>query len=255
MKLFKTMTKKPIKFVAAVVTAMAGISSFAMAASPQPVDLGNAGNYAILSKAGITTTGVTSVIGNIGVSPIAATAMTGFGLSLDSAGKFSTSKLVTGKVFAANYAVPTPADLTTAILDMESAYTDAAGRPSDITEKNNGDIGGLVLSPGVYKWSSAVTIPKNVTLKGSANDVWIFQIAKGLTVSNGTQVILSGGAQAKNVFWQVGEQVTLGTTAKFDGVILGKTAIVMKTGAKINGRALSQTAVTMDANAVTQPNS
>jgi hypothetical protein len=253
MNIYKVITKQPLPLFAVILAAAAVTTSIAYAASPNPVELGAAEDYAILSKSGITTTGVTSVVGNIGVSPIAATAMTGFGLSLNSDGQYSKSKLVTGKIFAADYAEPTPAKQSTAILNMEAAYTDAAGRPADITEKNNGNIGGLTLSPGVYKWSSVVNIPKNVTLKGSADDVWIFQIAKGLNVDNGTQVILDGGAQPKNVFWQVGEQVTLGTTAKFSGVILGKTAIVMKTGAKINGRALAQTAVTMDANTVTQP--
>jgi hypothetical protein len=253
MSLFRAIIKNPVYLVAVIMVTAAGVTIIANAASPAPVDLGAAKDYAILSKSGITTTGVTSVVGNIGVSPIAATAMTGFGLSLDSAGQFSKSKLVTGKIFAADYAAPTPAKQSTAILNMEAAYTDAAGRPADITEKNNGNIGGLTLSPGVYKWSSVVTIPKSVTLKGNADDVWIFQISKGLTMSNGTQVILDGGAQPNNVFWQVGEQVTLGTTAEINGNILGKTAIVMQTGAKINGRALAQTAVTMDANTVTQP--
>jgi len=238
---------------ALLITGVAGSVGVANAASPAPVDLGKVSNYAILAKSGITTTGITSVNGNIGVSPIAATSMTGFGLSLDSEGQFSTSKLVNGKVYAADYAVSTPANQTAAVLDMEAAYTDAAGRAADVSEKGAGNIGGLTLSPGVYKWSSVVTIPKSVTLAGGANDVWIFQIAKGLTMSNGAKIILSGGAQSKNVFWQVGEQVTLGTTSDFKGNILGKTAIVMQTGAVIDGRALAQTAVTMDANKVTQP--
>jgi hypothetical protein len=253
MHTFESNTKQSVKFMAVLLTAMVGSTGLANAAGPDPVDLGAANNFAILAKSGITTTGITSVTGNIGVSPIAATAMTGFGLSLDSAGQFSTSQLVNGKVYAADYAVPTPAEQTKAVLNMEAAYTDAAGRPADFTEKGAGNIGGLTLSPGVYKWSSVVTIPKSVTLSGGANDVWIFQIAKGLTMSNGAKVILSGGAQAKNVFWQVGEQVTLGTTSNFNGIILGKTAIVMQTGAVINGRALAQTAVTLDANTVTQP--
>lgn len=253
MQTYKCFSKRLIGFTAAVLTTFLGTAGVSNAESPDMVNLGAAVNYAILAKSGITTTGKTSVTGNIGVSPIAATAMTGFALTLDSAGQFSKSQLVSGKVYAADYAAPTPADQSDAILNMEAAYTDAAGRAADITEKGAGNIGGLTLSPGVYKWSSVVTIPTDVTLSGGSNDVWIFQIAKGLTMSNGAKVILSNGAQAKNVFWQVAGQVTLGTTSKFSGIILSKTGIVMQTGAELNGRALAQTAVTLDANTVVEP--
>jgi hypothetical protein len=219
-------------------------------ASPKPVSLGMSANYVILSKSGISTTGVTSIIGNIGVSPIAATAITGFGLILDRTGQFSISPIVTGNIYAATYAVPTPANLTTAIHNMEAAYTDAAGRAANVTELGAGNIGGMTLSPGVYKWSSSLSIPIDVTLSGDANSVWIFQIAGGLTVSSAKTIILAGGAQAKNIFWQVAGVATLGTTSDFKGVILCKTAIVMQTGAVITGKALAQTAVTLDANKV-----
>ena len=137
---------------------------------------------------------------------------------------------------------------------MEAAYTDAAGRVlPDATELGAGNIDGMTLAPGLYKWGTVVLIPTGVTLSGGANDVWIFQIAQGLTVGNGALVTLSGGAQAKNIFWQVAEQVTLGTTSDFKGVILGQTLIAMNTGAALNGRALAQTAVTLQANAVTKP--
>ena len=218
------------------------------------VNLGTAGNFAILSKSGISTTGTTSIIGDIGVSPIAATAITGFGLILDSSGTFSTSSLVTGKVYAAIYAAPTPANLTTAVSDMQTAYTNAAGRTlPTATELGAGNIGGLPLAPGLYKWGPGVIIPTNVTLSGGANDVWIFQIAQTLTVSSGVHVILSGGAQAKNIFWQVAGKTTLGTTSVFNGNILDKTAIVLNRGATLNGRALAQTAVTLIGDTVVEP--
>jgi hypothetical protein len=215
-----------------------------------PVDLGTADNFTILAKSGISTTGTTAVIGDIGVSPIAATAITGFGLVLDASSTFSTSALVTGNVFAADYAPPTPANLTTAVGDMETAYTDAAGRAADVTELGAGNIGGLTIAPGVYKWGTAVTIPTNVTLSGGAGDVWIFQIAGGLSIASATQVLLSGGAEVSNIYWQVAGQTTLGTTSQFKGVILDATAIVMNTGATLDGRALAQTAVTLDSNVV-----
>jgi hypothetical protein len=219
-------------------------------ASPKPVALGMSANYVILSKSGISTTGVTSIVGNIGVSPIAATAITGFGLVLDRSGQFSKSPLVSGNIYAATYAVPTPANLTTAIHNMEAAYTDAAGRAANVTELGAGNIGGMTLSTGVYKWSSSLSIPTDLTLSGDANAVWIFQIAGGLTLSSATTINLTGGAQAKNIFWQVAGVASLGTTSDFKGVILSKTAIVMQTGAVITGKALAQTAVTLDANKV-----
>lgn len=219
-------------------------------ALPSPVVLGLAGNYVILAKSGITTTGVTSIVGNLGVSPIAATAITGFGLVLDATGQFSRSPLVTGNIYAATYKVPTPSNLTTAILNMEAAYTNAAGRPANVTELGAGNIGGKTLAPGVYKWGTSVLIPTDVTLSGNENAVWIFQIAGGLTVASAKAVNLIGGAQAKNVFWQVAGVVSLGTTSNFKGIILAKTNIVMKTGAVLNGKALAQTAVTLDANKV-----
>lgn len=218
------------------------------------VDLGTAGNFAILSKSGISTTGVTVVVGNMGTSPIDSTAITGFGLIIDSSNQFATSSLVNGSIYAADYVSPTPSILTTAISNMETAYTDAAGRTiPDYTELGTGNIGGLNLTPGLYKWGTGVTIPLDVTLSGNSTDIWIFQIAQTLDISSGKKVLLSGGAQAKNIFWQVGGQATLGTTSVFNGNILGQTAIVLNTGATLNGRALAQTAVTLDANAVTSP--
>ena len=160
---------------------------------------------------------------------------------------------MTGKLFAANMEVPTPANLTTAVGNMETAYTDAAGRPSDTTELGAGNISGLTIAPGVHKWGTGLLLASGITLNGGANDVWIFQIAQNLTVNNGVIVTLSGGAQAKNIFWQVAGQATLGTTSDFKGTILSKTLIAMQTGAKLNGRALAQTAVTLQANAVTAP--
>jgi len=156
-------------------------------------------------------------------------------------------------VFAADYADPTPANLTTAVLDMMIAYTDAAGRAPDVTELGAGNIGGLTLVPGVYKWGTGVLVPTDVTLSGGPNDVWIFEIAQDLVMSSGARVNLSGGAQAQNVFWQVFGIVDLGTTSHFEGIALVQTAITLKTGATVNGRLLAQTAVTLDAAAVTQP--
>ena len=221
-----------------------------------PVDLGTAGNFAILSKAGISTTGTTTINGDIGISPAAASFITGFGALPfgDSTNTFSTSPLVAGKIYAANYTAPTPANLTAAVSAMEAAYTNAAGRtPPDSTELGAGNISGMTLGPGIYKWATGVIINvhDSLILSGGASDVWIFQIGTTLDVGSYAYIALRGGAQPQNIFWQVATQTTLGTYTNFVGTILDATTIVIMTGATLNGRALSQTAVTLDA--VTMP--
>ena len=219
-----------------------------------PVDLGAAGDFAILAKAGISVVPTnTDITGNIGVSPAAASSITDFGLTADSTGVFATSAIVNGRVFASDYAAPTPANLTAAVGDMELAYTDAAGRAADSTELGAGDIGGLTLDPGVYKWGTDLLVPTDVTLAGNATDVWIFQIAQNLTLSSGIGILLSGGALPENIVWQVGGGADLGTTAHLEGVVMAQTAITLRTGASVNGRLFAQTAVALDGNTVVQP--
>jgi hypothetical protein len=225
---------------------------------PLPVDLGTAGDFVILAKSGISTTGTTAIGGDIGVSPIKAVGLTGFSQTMDASGEFSTSDYVTapGKLYASDYAVPTPAKMTAAISDMETAYTDAAGRtlPAPTIDLGAGDISNLTLTPGLYKWGTGVSMDnRGVTLSGGANDVWILQISGNLTVASGAIVILGGSAQAKNIFWQVAGQATLGTTSQFKGIILCQTLIAIQNGASFTGRALAQTAVTLNANAITAP--
>jgi hypothetical protein len=223
-------------------------------AAQLPVNLGTAGNYVILSKSGISTVPTSVITGDIGVSPISSTAITGFSLIHSIFSAFATSAQVTGKVYAPNYFPPTPANLTTAVGDMQTAYTDAAGRTTpNFTELGAGQIGGLTLVPGLYKWSTSVLISSDVTLNGGPNDVWIFQIAGNITQANGTKIHLAGGALAKNIFWQAAGLVALGTTSHFEGIIMSKTLISLATGASINGRLLAQTAVTLQSNVVTMP--
>src|SRR5580704_16510782 len=131
----------------------------------------------ILAESGISSVPSCAITGNLGISPAAASFITGFGSIADSTNVFSTSPQVTGKVYAADYTAPTPSNLTTAVSDMQLAFTDAAGRAPNFTERGAGNIGGLTLTPGVYRWSTGVLIPTNVTLTGGATDVWIFQIA------------------------------------------------------------------------------
>ncbi len=220
---------------------------------PGIVDLGTAGNFVILGKSGISTTGVTSITGDIGVSPIDQTALTGFSQIIDASGEFSTSIYVNGKLYASDYAVPTPDILTTAISDMETALTTAMGMTlSVINEEGAGIISGLTLAPGLYKWTTGVLIAGGgVTLSGGPDDTWVFQIDQDLTVN--ADVILSGGAQAKNIFWVTAAQALLNTGVDFSGNIIASTLIDMKTGSKATGRLLSQTAVTLDAATVVKP--
>ena len=229
-------------------------------AGPAPVDLGTPGDvsgaadYVILAKTAITNSGTSAITGDIGLSPSAASYLTGFAATLPAGGTASTSAQVTGKIYASDYAAPTPANLTSAIGKMQTAFTDAAGRTNpDHTELGSGSIGGLTLAPGLYKWSNTVSIATDVTISGTANDVWIFQIAGDLTIAAAKNVILAGGASAKNITWQVAGQTTLGTTSHFEGTLLCQTAITLNTGASLHGRALAQTQVALDSNTVTLP--
>jgi hypothetical protein len=138
-----------------------------------------------------------------------------------------------------------------AILDMKTAYNSAAA--ARIPTVLNLTLGSTPLIPNTYKWGGNVAITTDLTLNGGVNDVWIFQIAGTLDIASGKKIILTGGAQAKNIFWQVAGVVTLGTTSQFNGIILAATKIAMQTGASINGRLLAETEVTLQSNAVTQP--
>ncbi|HUQ07065.1 MAG TPA: ice-binding family protein [Kofleriaceae bacterium] len=222
-----------------------------------PSDLAGAASYVILAKTGITNvTGSTITGGHLGLSPAAASFITGFGMAADASNVYATSPSVVapGKLYAADYASPTPSNLTTAVLAMEAAYVDAAGRTNeDFLNLQSGNIGGQTLVPGLYKWGTGVTIPADVTIAGGANDVWIFQIANDLDLSAAKRVNLTGGAQAKNVYWQVAGEVTLHADSHFEGVILSKTGITMQTTATLTGRALAQTLVAIDNNAITAP--
>lgn len=216
------------------------------------VDLGSALNYVILAKTAVNNSPTSAITGDIGLSPAATSYVTGFALT-NSTG-YATSVQVTGKLYAADMAPPTNTNLTTAVSDMLLAYTNAAGRSiPDFVELATGNIGGKTLTPGLYKWTNTVTAPSSLTIAGGPNDVWIFQIAGNLTVSSAVNITLSGGAQAKNIFWQVAGQTTIGTTSHFEGVILCQTGITMQTGASLNGRALAQTAVVLGSNTVTRP--
>jgi len=212
------------------------------------VDLGVAANFAILSKTGITDVYKTSITGNIGSSPITGAAI------------LVSCAEVKGTIYTVDAAGPlpsrvtSPSMLTTAVSNMEAAYTDAAGRITpDFLNLGAGTIGSITLTPGLYKWTSNLVIPTDITISGGAADVFIFQVSGTLKMSSAVKIILTGGVLAKNIFWQTTDAVTLGTTSHFEGNILSQTGINMQTGASINGRLLAQTAVTLQKNTVVIP--
>jgi hypothetical protein len=217
------------------------------------VNLGTASNYVILALSGVTNVPTSAVTGNVGLNGAAA-GMTGFSETLDASGTFSTSAQVTGKLYASDYAAPTPADLTAAVTDTGAAFTDADARISGTTNLNAGNLTGQNLTPGVYNWTTAVSVDSAgaVTLTGTATDVWVLQIAGTLTMNPGSTVTLAGGALPQNVFWRT-SAAALDTTAHMEGIVLSNSDITLANGASVKGRLYATSAVTLISNTVTRP--
>ena len=211
-----------------------------LAAGPAPVNLRSTAHFAILAGAAITTTGGGVINGDVGASPI-----TGAAISL-------TAAQVNGTIYCVDAAGPAgsviaPNLLTTAKGDLTIAYNDAAGRTpvptGDFLNPGFGNMGGLNIGPGLYKFTGEALITgSDLTLTGGPDDVWIFQIASDLQEGSMIQIILAGGAQPRNIFWQVGTGATIGTFAVFYGTIMANTAVVMNTSSTMEGRAMSFTA-------------
>lgn len=211
-----------------------------LGSGPLPVDLGAAGAFTILAQSAITSVPSSVINGDLGLSPAAGSAYV-----------LSCAEVATGIIYTASAGGPACETvnavlLTAAIGAKNTAYTNAAGRAPDYTELGTGSIGGFNLGPATYKWSTPVTITADLKLTGGANDVWIFQIAQGLSISSGVKVILEGGALPQNIYWQVVAAADMGTTSVFKGTILSQTNIAMKTGSSINGKLFAGTAVTLD---------
>ena len=231
----------------------------AVTSAEPTVELLEAGEFVILAKSGISTVPNSTIIGDIGVSPITGTAMTGFSLTLDSLAQFSTSTQVIanpddplnhpGHAYAASYGAPISERLTTAVSAMETAYTDAAGRDNTDGARINlggGLLGGVYggpehpLTPGVYTFGTDVLLTSNVTFSGSG--AFIIQMTGNLIQAENYHVILANGATATDIFWQVAGTVAVGAGAHMEGIILVKTKADFLTGSSLNGRILTQTA-------------
>jgi hypothetical protein len=243
-----------------------------------PVNLLTAGDYVIRANTAITyngTAGAAAITGDVGISPNAASFITGFSVfAVDALNDFATAAEVVspGKIYAPDYIGGqigstglTPAKMTAAQNDNITAYNDAAGRTAGtgtFLNAGTGSLDGLTLVPGVYTWGtdliSSSGTAGDVTISGGPDDVFIFQVAGYFRPGNGSSMILSnpaGGAlpRAKNIFWQVGgSDVTLGTTAHIEGVVLSAGFITLNASATANSRLLAQTAVTVGGT-VTQP--
>lgn len=244
------------KVSAAVILSILTASSFlaGCGSSDTASNLGSSSGYVIMAKTGVSNVTGSSILGNIAVSPAAATYITGFGLTADRTNTFSTSSSVNGRIYAADYAPPTPANLTGAFGDMETGYTELAGRAPIDTGLHGGNLGTQTLAPGVHYWSTSVGIAGgNLTLNGNSTDVWVMQVAGNVSLAAAYSVVLTGGALAKNVYWQVAGQVTTGSTSHFEGLIYSQTAITFGTLASLTGKAFAQTRVNLDNNSITQP--
>ncbi|HWR81745.1 MAG TPA: ice-binding family protein [Candidatus Deferrimicrobium sp.] len=212
-------------------------TTLAAAVDQLPVPLASTVNYAVLAGATITNTGATNITGDVGLSP--GSSVTGF-----------PPGIIVGTKHVGD-----PSAIQ-AKLDLTAAYNDAAGRtlgPVSVA----GNLGGMTLPPGLYKSTSGLAISSgDLTLdaKSNANAVWIFQIASTLTTTSGRKVILSGGAKAANIFWQVGTSATLGTTSVFKGTIMADQSITINTGASLEGRVLARIGgVTLSGNTIVRP--
>jgi hypothetical protein len=226
-----------------VILITGGLGTPCTSSAQAGLNLGTAANFAVLAGAAVTSTGNTDVTGDLGVW--AGTGVTGFqGIVPGGPG------IVHGNIHAGD------ATAQTAQGDLTTAYNDAAGRTLAPVNVANADLGGRTLAPGLYKSTGTLALTGTLTLdaQGDVNGVWIFQVASSLDTATGSQVILSGGAKASNVFWQVGSSATLGTTTAFKGTIMANQSITLAHGATLDGRALASIAsVTMDENVITIP--
>ena len=217
----------------------------------EAVDLRTAGNYVVLARTAINNTPTSIFTGDLGLSPMAESFITGFS-QISSTG-FSTSDQVSGRIYASDMSSPTPANLASAVDNLIIAYDNAEARTDpDFIDLHSGEIDGQTLSPGLYKWSESVLITGTLTFSGNENDVWILQVTDNVTMRNDLEITLNGGAQAKNIFWQVGGNVSIGANSHFEGILLLMNGITMNAGSSLNGRVLTRAGAIFNAVTVTE---
>ncbi|KAK4698859.1 hypothetical protein P7C70_g7410, partial [Phenoliferia sp. Uapishka_3] len=261
--------------LAALALNVASAAPIVAGTGPGHINLKTAGNFTIIGQSGISSVPSSVITGNIACSPIAATGLTGFSLvygesasevgvdrsdadssstSTESGSTYSTSSQVSEKVYAADYADPTPQNIKQAITDSDNAYNTAqAMTPPDYYNYGAGNIGGASLTPGLYNWNSGVNASSDFTISGSSQDTWVFQIDGVLSLSSQAKASLSGGAQAKNIFWAVTGGAKIGVESHLEGIVSSATTVVIDTNASLHGRAYSQTATTLQKANVTEP--
>jgi len=256
-RIFKrtTRTMNLSRSILTVALTIAFVAPLVSLAQPpqEPIVLGHTEGFVCLAASTVSSIPTSAITGDVGLSPAAGSNITGL-----------TQEEVTGLIYAVDESGPAgsrvAAELLTAAQgDLTAAYNDAAGRTpvpeGNFLDPGTGDIGAMTLEPGLYKFTGAAAITgSDVTLSGGENDVWIFMIASELNVGNGIRVLLTGGARAANIFWQVGTSATLGTTSVFKGTILADQSIAVSTGGTVEGRLLARiAAVTLDQATVTHP--
>jgi hypothetical protein len=215
------------------------------------INLGSINNFVVLAGSLISNIPTSAISGNVGLSPSAGSMISGFGTTE-----------ITGIIYTVDATGPPSAvsdaiGLTAAKNDLTIAFNEAAGRTSTDMVLLSGNIGGLTLSPGLYKSNGSLEISSGdltFDAKGNPNAIFIIQIASSLNTTSGRKVFLSGGAKASNIFWQVGTSATLGTTSVFKGTIMADQSISVNTGATLEGRLMARIgAVTLNSNILSLP--
>jgi hypothetical protein len=264
----KMMNTRTFLFIVAIIgiAAIVGCSasgSGGAATNPPPAGLAavpllTAGNYAVLAETAVTSQLVpaSAITGDIAVNASSPN-LINFGIVIGVPADHWTSAQVTGKLFSSDLSPAATVIVNQASIDMVAAYTDAAGRllpdQTDVNSGVMGDLGGLTFTKGLYKFTTAVAIPPaGITISGSASDIWIFQVDGALSAAALSNVTLTGGALAQNIFWQVHGAATIGATSVFYGTLLASGAVTVNDGATVHGKILGQTGVTLT-HAIVEP--
>lgn len=234
----------------------------AQTVAQERVDLGSASHFAVLASAAITNIATSVIIGDVGLTPDAGSNISGFSDPL-------TCPEVTGKMYAVDATGPAcivpaqqdPVLLSNAKSDAEAAFLNATASARGTPQSISGNLNGLTLYPGLYESGSSIEISAGGFLyldaQGDANAIFVIRSATSITTLSTSQVILTKGAKANNVFWTAGSSVTLGANSIMKGTLIAGTSLSLQTGANLEGRALNQgaaaEAVTLDSSTITVP--